>query len=90
MNHTNSKPKYPSNGWFPLFLKTFATLRLENLLNIESLLFRIARSQLRWFGHVSRITQKQLPKQTVHAEVIAKRQVGRPQTRWLDYIEELG
>jgi len=38
------------------------------LLNIEQLLLRIERSQLRWFGHVSRIPQKRLPKQALFCE----------------------
>jgi len=34
--------------------------------------------------------QKKLPKQALLAKVKAKRLVGRPQTRWEDYIEDLG
>ena len=34
----------------------FITLRFENL-NIESLLLWIEKSQLRWFGHVSKMAQ---------------------------------
>ena len=58
-------------------------------LDIESLLFRIKRSQLRWFGLVSRTPQKRFPKQTLYAKVSGKTPVGRPRTRWLDYIEDL-
>ena len=31
--------------------------------SLEPLLLRIERSQLRWFGHASRIPQERLPKQ---------------------------
>ena len=58
--------------------------------HIESLLLRIKRSQLRWFGHVSKIPHERLPKQALYAKVSWKRPVGRPRTRWLDYIEDLG
>ena len=36
-------------------------------LNIEPLLLRIERSQLRWFGQVSRVPQDRLPKQALPA-----------------------
>ena len=58
--------------------------------NIEPLLLRIERSQLRWFGHVSRMPQERLPKQALHAKANGRRPVGRPRTRWTDYIEDLG
>ena len=35
---------------------------IRKCLNIEPLLLRIERSQLRWFGHVSRMSQERLPK----------------------------
>jgi len=34
--------------------------------------------------------QKRLPKQALLAKVKGKRPVGRPRTRWADYIEVLG
>ena len=58
--------------------------------HIESLLLRIKRSQLRWFGHVSKMPHERLPKQALYAKMSWKRPVGRPRTRWLDYIENLG
>ena len=63
---------------------------IRESLDIESLLLRIERSQLRWFGHVSRDPYKRLPKQTLYAKVNRKRLVGRPRTRWLYYIENFG
>ena len=54
---------------------------IRESLDIESLLFRIERSQFRWFCHVSRMPQERLPKQTLFAEVSGKRPVGRPRTR---------
>ena len=63
---------------------------IRESLDIELLLLRIERSQLRWFGHVSRMPQGRLPKQTLYAKVNGKRPVKRPRTRWLDYFEDLG
>ena len=63
---------------------------IRESLDIESLLLRIERSQLRWFGHGSRMPHERLRKPTLYAKVDGKRPVGRPQTRWLDYIEDLG
>ena len=63
---------------------------IRKSLNIEPLLLRIKRSQLRWFGHVSRMPQERLPKQALLAEANGRRPVGRPRTRWTDYIEDHG
>ena len=58
--------------------------------NIELLLLRNQQSQLRWFGHVSRMPQERLPKQALLAKAKEKRPVGRPRTRWTNYIKDLG
>ena len=63
---------------------------IRKSLNIEPLLFRIERSQFRWFGHVNRMPQKRLPKQALLAKANGRRPVGRPRIRWTDYIEDLG
>jgi len=63
---------------------------IRKSLNIEPLLFRIERSQFRWFSHVSKMPQERLSKQALLAKVKRKRPVGRPRTRWADYIEDLG
>ena len=53
---------------------------IRKSLNIEPLLLRIERSQLIWFGHVSRMPQERLPKQALHAKANGRRPVGRPRT----------
>ena len=63
---------------------------IRKSLNIEPLLLRIERSQLRWSGHVSRMPQERLLKHALHAKANGRRPVGRPRTRWTDYIEDLG
>jgi len=59
-------------------------------LNIEPLLLRIERSQLRWFGHVNKMPEEMLLKQALFVKVKGKRPVWRPRTRWANYIEVLG
>ena len=45
---------------------------IRKSINIEPLLLRIKRSQLRWFGHVSRMPQERLPKQALLAKANGK------------------
>ena len=63
---------------------------IRKSLNIEPLLHRIERSQLKWFGHVSRMPQERLPKQALLAKASGRRPVGRTRARWTNYIEDLG
>ena len=63
---------------------------IRKSLNIEPLLLRIEISQLRWFGHVSRMPQERLPRQALLAKANGKIPVGRPRTRWTEYIKDLG
>ena len=57
--------------------------------NIEPLLLQIKRSQLRLVGHLSRMPQERLPKQALFAKANGRRPVGRPRSRWSNYIEDL-
>ena len=54
---------------------------IRKSLNIKPLLFRIERSQLRRFGHVSRMPQERLPEQALLAKANGRRPVERPRTR---------
>ena len=58
-------------------------------LNIESLLLRLERSQLRWYGHVTRMPQERTVKKLLCSTPIGRRPRGRPRTRWRDYVEDL-
>ena len=62
---------------------------IRECLNIESLLLRVERSQLRWYGHVTRMSQERTAKQLFCAAPISRRPRGRPRTRWRDYVEDL-
>ena len=61
---------------------------IRKSLNIEPLLLRIEKSQLRWFGHVSRMPQERLPKQALLAKANGRRPVGRLRTGWTNYFED--
>ena len=50
---------------------------IRKSLNVEPLLLRIERSQLRWLGHVNRMPQERLPKQALLAKANGRRPVGR-------------
>ena len=56
-------------------------IAIRESLDIESLLLRIERSQLRRFGHVSRMPHELLPKQALYAKVSGKRPFERPRTK---------
>ena len=73
-------------------LTNLATIAIRESFNTESLLFRIKRYQLRWFGHASRMPHERNPKQNLNfiCENEGKRPIIRPWTKWLDYIVDLG
>ena len=49
-------------------------------LNIESLLLRLERSQLRWYGHMTRMYQERTTKKLLCSTPIGRRPGGRPIT----------
>jgi len=66
------------------FFNKVLSSEIRKSLNMEPLLLRIERSQLRWFGHLSRMPQERLSKQALLAKVKGKMPVGRQRTRWTD------
>ena len=61
---------------------------IQKSLNIEPLILRIERLELRWFGQARRMPQEKLPQQALLANPNGRRSVGRPRTRWTKYIED--
>ena len=62
---------------------------IRESLNIEALLFRLERTQLRWYGRVTRMSQERTAKKLLCSTPIGRRPRGRPRTRWRDFVEDL-
>ena len=62
---------------------------IRESLNIESLLLRQERLQLRWYGHVTRMSQERTAKKLLYSSPIGRRSRGLPKARWRDHIENL-
>ena len=62
---------------------------IREYLNVEQLLLKVERSQLRWFGHVLRMPESRLPNRVYSAQPTGRRPVGRPRNRWSDEIKSL-
>ena len=73
----------------PCLLDKVESADIRESLNIESLLLRLERSQLRWYGHVTRMSQERTAKKLLCSTPIGRRPRGRPRTRWRDYVEDL-
>uniref|UniRef100_A0A669EXX2 Reverse transcriptase domain-containing protein n=1 Tax=Oreochromis niloticus TaxID=8128 RepID=A0A669EXX2_ORENI len=58
-------------------------------LRVEPLLLHIERSQLRWFGHLTRMSPGRLLGEVFRACPTERRPRGRLRTRWRDYISRL-
>ena len=58
------------------------SIDIRQSLNIEPLLLHIERSQLRWYGRVTRMSQEQTAKQLMDALSSGKKSRERPRTRW--------
>ena len=72
-----------------IFVNKVKSADIRESLNIELLLLRLERSQLRWYGHVTRIYQERTAKKLLCSTPIGRRPRGRPRTRWQDYAEDL-
>ena len=60
---------------------------IRESLNIESLLHRLERLQLRWYRHVTRMPQERTAKKLLCSTPIGRRPRSRRRTRWRDYID---
>ena len=70
-------------------LDKFKSTDIHQSLNIKPLLLDIKLSQLRWYGHVTQMSNERREKQLMDALPSSKRPRGRPLTRWRNYVEDL-
>ena len=58
-------------------------------LGVDPLLLRVEKSQMRWLGHLVRMPPGRLPGEVFRARPTGRRPLGRPRTRWRDYVSRL-
>jgi len=54
----------------------------------ETVIEKIKRRRLEWFGHVERMEGKRLPNAALHGHVRGDRSRGRQRKRWMDNVRE--
>ena len=64
-----------------------AGANIRESLNIKPTLLRLERSQPRWYGHVTRMSQERTIKKLLCSTPIGRKPSGRPRTRWRDYVD---
>ena len=62
---------------------------IRESLNTESLLFQLEKSQLCWYGHVTRMSFERTAKKLLRSPPIGRKPKGRPRTQWREYVEYL-
>ena len=70
-------------------LAKFKSTDIRQWLEIEPLLLRIERSQLRRYSRVIRMCHERTTQQLMDALPSGKRSRRRPRTRWRNYVEDL-
>ena len=62
--------------------------KIRESLNTKTLLERIEKNRLRWYGHVQRMKDERIPRLALMAKSGGKRPRGRPRKRWEQQVEE--
>src|SRR6218665_202736 len=60
----------------------------EELGDEETVVQKIKKRRLQWFGHVERMEEKRLPNAALHEHVEGKRSRGRQRKTWTDNVRE--
>jgi hypothetical protein len=60
----------------------------ERLGQQETVVNKICKRRLKWFGHVSRMDTTRLPRMAMHSYIEGRRTRGRPRKRWMDNVIE--
>jgi hypothetical protein len=59
---------------------------LDNLIKYKNIINFIKAQRLRWLGHVERMSEEREVNKIYKWKLIASRQVGRPEIRWMDNV----
>ena len=59
-------------------------------LGVKAITNRLECKQLKWYGHVKRMSKERIPRKCMEARTGEKRGRGRPRKTWMRRIEELG
>ena len=60
----------------------------EELGQKDTIVDRIRRRRLTWYGHVIRMENERIPAKVLHGEVEGLRSRGRPRKKWIDNVLE--
>ena len=63
------------------------TIRDE--LKMQSVIDRMEKKTLSWYGHVIRMSEERLPRKILETKSIGNRGKGRPRVKWEEYVEDL-
>ena len=63
--------------------------RIREEVKTESLEIKIERNQLRWYGHLNRMSENRIPKQILECKQTGKLPRGRPRKMWEEVITEI-
>ena len=55
---------------------------------METVIDRIRKGRLKWFGHIERMNNNRLPIAALHGHVEGERSRGRQNKTWMDNIRE--
>ena len=64
-------------------------ITIREALGVEPIILQIERSQLRWFGHISRMPEYRDVRRIMDWVPEGKRRRGRPRTRWKDGVSRV-
>ena len=59
---------------------------IRNSLQLEPLSSHIERNQLRWYGHMVRMSENRLPGKVCECKPAGRRGKGRPRSTWNDTV----
>ena len=60
----------------------------ETLQQKETMVDKIRRRRLNWFGHVSRMGERRLPSRAMYCYIKGRRKRGKPPKKWIDNIKD--